>query len=79
MKKIKKGKRSGAQEANIQTHISSANIPTGENKYEGEEKTDNDVNNSALRKHVIKNIRKDPSITANSLKKWMIEDIAAES
>lgn len=79
MKKLKKGKRSGAQEANIQTHISSANIPTGENKYEGEEKTDNDVNNSALRKHVIKNIRKDPSITANSLKKWMIEDIAAES
>ncbi len=79
MKKLKKGKRSGAQEANIQTHISSANIPTGENKYEGEEKTDNDVNNSALRKHVIKNIRKDPSFTANSLKKWMIEDIAAES
>ncbi len=79
MKKLKKGTRIGAQETDIQTHISNANIPIGENKYEDEEKKDNDAKNAELRMQVIKNIRKDPSSTANSLKKWMLEDIADES
>lgn len=79
MKKLKKEKRIEVQKTNIQTHISSENIPTGEKKYDDTENKKSDTNNKELRMHVIKNIKKDPSLTANSLKKWMNEDIATEN
>ena len=42
-----------------------------------EEETADDAQQTRLREQVVKNIRKDPSVTANSLKKWISSDLKA--
>ena len=44
-----------------------------------EEEIADDAKQARLREQVVKNIRKDPGVTANSLKKWITADLKAIS
>lgn len=78
MKKLRKTNTVVAQDAQnniIKTRAKNANMPAEENTYEEEEK-DSEARHSKLRSQIIQNVRKDPSLTANSLKKWITADLA---
>src|SRR3989339_1505806 len=73
MKKLKKAKMVNEQANNTQRQTPYSNM-TIVDESEEEEKTD-DAKQAKLREQVVKNIRKDPSVTANSLKKWITADL----
>ncbi|HEY4481573.1 MAG TPA: flagellar basal-body MS-ring/collar protein FliF [Candidatus Brocadiaceae bacterium] len=75
MKKLKKAKMANEQAHNTQRQTPYSNM-TMVDESEEEEKTD-DAKQARLREQVVKNIRKDPSVTANSLKKWITADLKA--
>jgi flagellar biosynthesis/type III secretory pathway M-ring protein FliF/YscJ len=50
------------------------NVTTEEVDEEEEEKAD-DAKQLRLRERVVGNIRKDPGVTASSLKKWITADL----
>src|SRR3990170_228725 len=69
MKKLKKAKMVNEQANNTRT-------PYTNMMMEDEEEVD-DAKQLRLREQVVKNIRKDPGVTANSLKKWINADLKA--
>src|SRR3989304_8959344 len=72
MKKLKKAKTVHKQDYYAQTSPRNTTIV--------EEETDGEVDDqkqSRLREKVIKNIQKDPGVTASSLKKWITSDLKA--
>jgi len=73
MKKLKKAKMVNEQANNTQRQTPYSTMTIG-NESEEEEIT-NDAKQAKLREQVVKNIRKDPSVTANSLKKWITADL----
>ncbi len=75
MKKLKKAKlgKEAAAHAGGQTSYSSTTVMDDAD----EEETADDAQQTRLREQVVKNIRKDPSVTANSLKKWISSDLKA--
>ena len=73
MKKLKKAKMVNEQANNTQRQTPYPNM-TIVGESEEEENTD-DAKQAKLREQVVKNIRKDPSVTANSLKKWITADL----
>ncbi|HHT9137611.1 MAG TPA: flagellar basal-body MS-ring/collar protein FliF [Candidatus Wunengus sp. YC60] len=75
MKKLKKAKMVNEQARNTQGQSPYTNT-TVVDEAEEEENAD-DEKRLRLREQVVKNIRKDPSITANSLKKWITADLKA--
>ena len=75
MKKLKKAKMVNEQANNTQRQTPYSTMTIG-NESEEEEIT-NDAKQAKLREQVVKNIRKDPSVTANSLKKWITADLKA--
>lgn len=72
MKKLKKTNNGEVQDNKIRPHTTNTNMSVNPD-VEGRA---NETRHEVLREQVIKNIRKDPNLTANSLKKWMIGDIA---
>lgn len=74
MKKLKKAKAINEQHNFTKHHTSNMNVTREEVDEEEEEKAD-DAKQLRLREQVVKNIRKDPSVTANSLKKWITADL----
>ncbi|MBI2471697.1 MAG: flagellar M-ring protein FliF [Planctomycetes bacterium] len=75
MKKLKKAKMVNEQAQNTQGQTPYTNM-TVVDEAEEEEKAD-DEKQLRLREQVVKNIRKDPSVTATSLKKWITADLRA--
>ncbi len=75
MKKLKKANMVEVQDNQRRTQNMDINTSGDE---EGEQKAA-ERRQAMLREQVIKNIRKDPAITANSLKKWMSTDLAVEN
>ncbi|HHT9108114.1 MAG TPA: flagellar basal-body MS-ring/collar protein FliF [Candidatus Wunengus sp. YC63] len=76
MKKLKKARATNEQHNFTNSHTSNMNMTTDEVDEEEEEKAD-DAKQFRLREQVVKNIRKDPSVTASSLKKWITADLKA--
>ena len=74
MKKLKKAKATNEQHNFTKHHTSNMNVTTEEVDEEEEEKAD-DAKQLRLREQVVKNIRKDPGVTASSLKKWITADL----
>ncbi|HHT9111931.1 MAG TPA: flagellar basal-body MS-ring/collar protein FliF [Candidatus Wunengus sp. YC65] len=74
MKKLKKARTTNEQHGFTQSHTSNMNVTTDEVDEEEEERAD-DAKQVRLREQVVRNIRKDPSVTANSLKKWITADL----
>ena len=70
MKKLKKAKMVNEQASNAQTPYTNMTI-----EDEEEEERADDAKQLRLRDQVVKNIRKDPSVTASSLKKWITADL----
>jgi flagellar M-ring protein FliF len=75
MKKLKKTNKVELQDNQIRTQPTNTNIPLNEDFEEEAEET----MHAALREQIIKNIRKDPSLAANSLKKWMATELSVEN
>ncbi|MDO8141519.1 MAG: flagellar basal-body MS-ring/collar protein FliF, partial [Candidatus Brocadiales bacterium] len=75
MEKLKKAKMVNEQAHNTQGQSPYTNT-TVVDEAEEEENAD-DEKRLRLREQVVKNIRKDPSVTANSLKKWITADLKA--
>lgn len=71
LKKLKKTNMIESKDRQRQPQTANTNLSVDE---EDTKKTD-DAKHVLLREQVIKNIRKDPSMTANSLKKWMSPDM----
>ena len=78
MKKLKKARATNEQHNFTNSHTSNMNVTTDEVDEEEQEKAD-DAKQFRLREQVVKNIRKDPSVTASSLKKWITSDLKAIS
>ncbi len=76
MKKLKKARATNEQHNFTKHHTSNMNVTTDEVDEEEQEKAD-DAKQFRLREQVVKNIRKDPSVTASSLKKWITADLKA--
>ncbi|MBM2833232.1 MAG: fliF [Candidatus Brocadiaceae bacterium] len=76
MKKLKKAKTTNEQHNLTKPHTSNMNVTREEVEEEEEEKAD-DAKQLRLRERVVGNIRKDPSVTASSLKKWITADLKA--
>ena len=74
MKKLKKAKATNEQHNFTKHHTSNMNVTTEEVDEEEEERAD-DAKQLRLRDQVVRNIRKDPSVTASSLKKWITADL----
>ena len=74
MKKLKKARTTNEQHNFTNSHTSNMNVTTDEVDEEEQEKAD-DAKQLRLREQVVKNIRKDPSVTASSLKKWITADL----
>jgi len=74
MKKLKKARATNEQHNFTNSHTSNMHVTTEEVDEEEEEKAD-DAKQLRLREQVVKNIRKDPGVTANSLKKWITADL----
>ncbi len=74
MKKLKKARATNEQHNFTKHHTSNMNVTTEEVDEEEEEKAD-DAKQLRLREQVVRNIRKDPGVTANSLKKWITADL----
>ena len=70
MKKLKKAKMVNEQASNAQTPYTNMTI-----EDEEEEERADDAKQLRLSDQVVRNIRKDPSVTANSLKKWITADL----
>ena len=70
MKKLKKAKIANEQNNYTQTHTSKMNVT-----IEEDEEDEEDEKHLAVRAQIIKNIKRDPSNTANSLKKWITADL----
>ena len=78
MKKLKKARATNEQHNFTNSHTSNMNMTTDDVDEEEQEKAD-DAKQFRLREQVVKNIRKDPSVTASSLKKWITSDLKAIS
>jgi len=74
MKKLKKARATNEQHNFTKHHTSNMHVTTEEVEEEEEEKAD-DAKQLRLREQVVRNIRKDPGVTANSLKKWITADL----
>ncbi len=74
MKKLKKARATNEQHNFTKHHTSNMNVTTEEVDEEEEEEVDN-AKHVRLREQVVRNIRKDPSVTASSLKKWITADM----
>lgn len=74
MKKLKKARATNEQHNFTKHYTSNMNVTTEEVAEEEEEKAD-DAKQLRLREQVVRNIRKDPGVTANSLKKWITADL----
>ncbi len=74
MKKLKKARATNEQHNFTKHHTSNMNVTTEEVDEEEEEEVDN-AKHVRLREQVVRNIRKDPSVTASSLKKWITADL----
>jgi flagellar M-ring protein FliF len=74
MKKLKKAQATNEQHNFTKHHTSNMNVTTEEVDEEEEEKAD-DAKQLRLRERVVGNIRKDPGVTASSLKKWITADL----
>ena len=74
MKKLKKARATNEQHNFTKHHTSNMHVTTEEVEEEEEEKADN-AKQLRLREQVVRNIRKDPGVTANSLKKWITADL----
>ena len=75
MKKLKKAKMVNEQANNTQRQTPYPNMTIVDDAEEGE--IADDAKQARLREQVVKDIRKDPSVTANSLKKWITADLKA--
>ncbi len=75
VKKLKKMNQDELKKESDKKHAVKGNMAAND----GVEKKEDQAEHVDLRLDVIKNIRKDPSFTANSLKKWMATDIAVGS
>lgn len=76
MKKLKNSKKTGSYDYNFQAPTKTTNIAEREKK-QGMIKVDgSEMQHADLRTQILSNIRKDPSSTANSLKKWIVADLA---
>ncbi len=71
MKKLKKAKTTNEQHNFTKHHTSNMNVMTEEE----EEEIADDAKQLKLREQVVRNIRKDPGVTASSLKKWITADL----
>ncbi|MBM4064096.1 MAG: flagellar M-ring protein FliF [Planctomycetes bacterium] len=78
MKKLKKARAANEQHNFSNYHTSNMNM-TNEGMEDEEEEKANDVKHVRLRERVVKDIRKDPGVTASSLKKWINADMKAIS
>lgn len=78
MKKLKKARARNEQHGFTQSHTSNMHMTT-EGVDEEEEENADDAKQMRLREQVVKNIRKDPGVTASSLKKWITADLKAIS
>jgi len=74
MKKLKKARATNEEHNFTKHHTSNMNVTTEEVDEEEEEKAD-DAKQLRLRDQVVRNIRKDPGVTASSLKKWITADL----
>ncbi|MCR4321251.1 MAG: flagellar M-ring protein FliF [Candidatus Brocadiaceae bacterium] len=72
MKKLKKAKMVNEQANNTQRQTPYSNMTIVD---EEEEEEVDDTKHLRLRDQVVRNIRKDPSVTASSLKKWITDDL----
>ena len=74
MKKLKKARATNEQHNFTKHHTSNMDMTTEEVDEEEEEKAD-ETKHLRLRDKVVNNIRKDPGVTASSLKKWITADL----
>ncbi len=76
MKKLKKAKEAEVQKSYVQGQPYTATASDMDKLEEiAEEERIEETKRTMLRKQVIDNIRKDPSATASSLKKWIVSDL----
>ncbi len=75
MKKLKNTKKTGSHD-NFQLPVKSTNMVEHDKKQRIVKENDSETLQAELRSQILTNIRKDPSSTANSLKKWIVADLA---
>lgn len=75
MKKLKNTKKTGSHD-NFQLPVKSTNLVEHDKKQRIVKENDSETLQAELRSQILTNIRKDPSSTANSLKKWIVADLA---
>ena len=73
MKKLKKDKMVNEQASNTQRQTPYSDMTIVDDAEE--EEIADDAKHLRLRDQVVRNIRKDPGVTANSLKKWITADL----
>lgn len=75
MKKLKNTKKTGSHN-NFQLPVKSTDMVEHDKKQRIVKENDSETLQAELRSQILNNIRKDPSSTANSLKKWIVADLA---
>ncbi len=76
MKKLKNTRKIETQDNSQQMHKTNTSAPIDD---DGDDEKTAEAGHAVLREQIIKNIRKDPSMTANSLKKWITSDLISEN
>ncbi|BBO18125.1 flagellar M-ring protein FliF [Candidatus Brocadia pituitae] len=75
IKKLKNTKKTGSHD-NFQLPVKSTNMVEHDKKQRIVKENDSETLQAELRSQILTNIRKDPGSTANSLKKWIVADLA---
>ncbi|TVM00226.1 MAG: flagellar M-ring protein FliF [Candidatus Brocadia sp. WS118] len=76
MKKLKNSKKMEVQGSNFPASTQNPNTLEHGKKHGVVKENNNNVQHAELRSQIISDIRKDPGLTANSLKKWIVADLA---
>lgn len=77
MKKLRNAKRSDTRDYNFQAPAKGTNTAEREKMHGVAKEIDSEELQAELRSKILTDIRKDPSSTANSLKKWIVADLAS--
>lgn len=75
IKKLKNSNKIESQGSDFLVSTKNTDISEREKKHGIVNDSDNPVDPVELRSQIINDIRKDPSLTANSLKKWIVADL----
>jgi len=77
MRKLKNTKKTAGRDSDFQVSTQNTNSAEREKKQEIAKETDGETRHAELRSQILTDIRKDPSLTANSLKKWIVADLGS--